>query len=470
MSHDLMTESPSPQTTQERIHDALRSYFKGHQVTMLPDALWTKMLEGFLVDVATTGWTGWVKILPEDVGLSSAAYAVLDLRWGSINILDPSLRTKLATVRNAAITLPNKWGRKVRWGQYIPVTAMTRFRDSFEQIQAEWQPLIDEWVAQYDQYYQYAVEQVEQLALQAVTVATKLDEPLRAKHIAPTEIQDRILQSYPSIAMIRDFTLDYAVSLIPTPQLTAQHVAELELIEEEKKQRLATLRAEIETRQYEQEADRLKALNAVDLETRKQQQREALLREEHQRLQKELTSKSEQLLNEFYTGYALEIRQRLHEVLQYTIDGVRKGKLTPASTRSLRLVLDELKDLIADDDLEMIQMRERLHGILESDNSSRDLSERIAPMAEELGILLQTSIMALGEQPRMPRRNTKTEFLPQDILHELGDADLEERVRLARHRVGLDSSLAEDLVAGSSLTVEDLQRRSRRFEPVGYEA
>ena len=76
----------------------------------------------------------------------------------------------------------------------------------------------------------------------------------------------RLLESYPDEeTILNDFTIDYQVNFIPTPQLVAQHTADLEVIEQEKQTRLAQIRVEAEQRAYQDTEERLRALNAISL-------------------------------------------------------------------------------------------------------------------------------------------------------------------------------------------------------------
>lgn len=461
-----MTVAPeAPSTTQERIHDTLRSYFQGRNVTIDTDSMWTKMLEGFLVQVASRSWTGWVKVLPDDLGLpaESDAYKALNLRWGSIKILHPEVANALNKIRTNAIRLPKKWGRKVRWGMYIPMTAMKRFRDEFQELETDWNKAIRSWIDGYDEYYQYAIDQTALLAKQAATVADQLHV---ANPLSQDAIQTRILDYYPMPDVIAEYQITYDVNFIPTPQLAAKHIADLEVIEQQKRVQLEELRRITEQREFEFEEERLKALNAIDIQERIQEDRMEVMRSERQRLQTDLAAQRDKLLDEFYQGYAIEIRQRLHEALQYAIEGVRQGKLAPSATRSLRNVLDEISSLAMDEDQEMVEMSAHLDRLLSTRVSAAgERVQQLETTIEELGILLQTSILAMGEQPRMPSRSHDLPAVQgQDILAELKGIDLDQRVRQARETVGLSCSLAEDLISGSGLTLGDLERRSRRFE------
>ena len=71
------------------------------------------------------------------------------------------------------------------------------------------------------------------------------------------------------------------------------------------------------------------------------------------------------------------------------------------------------------------------------------------------------SILAMGEQPRMPRRGGE-EIIPQDVLVELPAESnaFQESVRQARQRSGLDSSLAEVLVG--AIGPDEIRRRRQR--------
>jgi hypothetical protein len=104
------------------------------------------------------------------------------------------------------------------------------------------------------------------------------------------------------------------------------------------------------------------------------------------------------------------------------------------------------------------QMEKKLSAMLESVEKRKATAADMQGTIEDFGMLLQTSILAMGDQPRMPRRQ---EIRPQNSIMELpADALLGETVRQARQRTGLDTSLAEILVDAGGLDLGTL--RSRR--------
>lgn len=116
-------------------------------------------------------------------------------------------------------------------------------------------------------------------------------------------------------------------------------------------------------------------------------------------------------------------------------------------------------------------MRVRLKELL-GEPGQGGKNDAIKQSIEDMGVLLQTSILALSEQPRMPRRKG-VEIAPQDVLAELpAEADaFRAEVRNARERAGLDSSLAETLI--ETVSLDDLRRRPRRgldHDDLGEEA
>lgn len=150
------------------------------------------------------------------------------------------------------------------------------------------------------------------------------------------------------------------------------------------------------------------------------------------------------LLAEFYRGYAVEIRQRLHERFMVLIEDARTGRIKPQATRSLRVALDEIRHLIVDDDAEIRHMSERLQTLIGQADDPID-AQRIRREIEAFGVLLQTEILALGEAPRLPQRMTAPPLDVTELLPAHPDA-MQHALRQHRRRCGLDHSLAETLV------------------------
>jgi hypothetical protein len=87
-----------------------------------------------------------------------------------------------------------------------------------------------------------------------------------------------------------------------------------------------------------------------------------------------------------------------------------------------------------------------MSAMMESVEKRKTTAADMQGTIKDFGMLLQTSILAMGDQPRMPKRQGQ-EIRPQDRIMGLpADALLGDTVRQARQRTGLDTSLAEILV------------------------
>lgn len=135
--------------------------------------------------------------------------------------------------------------------------------------------------------------------------------------------------------------------------------------------------------------------------------------------------------------------------------------MSPLAARSLRMILTGIKDLALDDDQEIQQMEHCLSAIMDSVEKRKTTPAEMQGTIEDVGMLRQTSILAMGAQPRMPKRQGQA-VVAQDSIMELPADALLGAHGQARQRTGLDTSLAEILVDAGGLSLDTL--RSRRTQ------
>lgn len=447
------------------ITQILTDYFDQHRVIAVSDP-WSRIMDGFLVRVHVRQWCGDISLEPSDLGLTREGYAELDraLRWGHINLLDSDLKSVFGTITSRARQLVKKWGRTVHWGEFVPLNAVPRFKEEFAALEQEWRLTIERWLENYDAHRQESERRAVALARQAADTAQRLGS---GTVNVPAMVQ-RLMSQYPSVDAIRSrFALSYEISFIPTPTLEAEQAAYVEQVEQARQQELERRRLafeqELERRRRdgemeaaEAEMERLRVLAQISAEEAKQADKVRLIREHKEQLTAELEQKKQRLLDEFYRGYALDIRQRLHESLVFLMEGVQAGRFSSAAKRSLRLVLDEIAVLALDDDVEIQQMRQKL---TEVSAGSQVKPAEVARDIEDLGVLLQSGILAMGQTPRLPKGRDRLPLDAEVVLPQQ-DEMLRSDLRQRRERLGLDSSLVETLVEGGA----DLHRRRERFE------
>lgn len=439
----------------------LRDYFDGHSVVAVKDP-WSRIVDGFLVRVHVTRWPGRVSLSAEDFGLATGEYDQLagKVRWGSLDLLPDEVGGTLESVATLARRLPQVWGRVVHWGQFVPMSAMTPFREAWTELDMRWNSALDTWLDDYDTHRVTALARAHAFAVQSWRNARRID-PERfpdGEHVAFIDrAVGRMMESYPSSTELRRrYTLTYELSFIPTPGLEAEQALYAETVALEREEQLQELKRQAELRQYAHELERVQALAALSVEEIKQREKLELVRAFREETTKQLQEQQARLLHEFYQGYALDIRQRLHESLMLLVEGVQGGTIRPQATRSLRVVLDEIRHLALDDDEEIRQMQQRLSELLAQDRIS---PATVQQQIEDFGVLLQTSILALGATPRVPKR--MVDGAPLDALALLPEepTDLAAELATRRQRAGLSSSLAEALAGSSELAPSPLRRR-----------
>lgn len=435
-----------------RMTEALRQYFDTHRVVPVHDP-WTRILDGFVVRVHITMWPGKVRLHADDFGLDAEAYAELNgkVRWGTLDLRPDDIGPVFDSLATRARALPHTWGVRVHWGLFVPHTAIDRFRAAWQELEAQWHAAVAAWVDHYDACRAAAVNRAAIFARQAWNVAHRVKgDRLNATQYAQQDafvdrLVPRLLADYPTPDEIRRrFTMQYELAFIPTPTLQAEQAAYVAEVTAAHLHRLEAMRREAELRAAEDELRKARLLAEIDAEHMKQQEKLRIVQAFAEETKRKLRDEQQRLLAEFYRSYAVEIRQRLHESLMLLIEGVRAGRIKPQATRSLRVVLDEIRHLVLDDDAEIRHMSERLQTLIGQAGDPID-AQRIRREIESFGVLLQTEILALGEAPRLPQRMTAPPLDVTELLPVHPDA-MQHALRHHRRRCGLDHSLAETLV------------------------
>lgn len=460
-------EPPAAESPLDVIGAAVRRYFDGKHVSAVRDP-WSRLVDGFLIRVHITRWPGMVRLTADDLGLDAEAYAEVagKMRWGTLNLLPDEIGEELESITVSARALPEKWGRRVHWGLFVPLSAMPRFRADWERLETRWEAALTRWEDEYEHHRTTAIQRATYLAERAWDVAHRV-KPGKlptmgwdARDTALTRLVARLVRDYPPVTSLRArFTLTYEVSFIPTPALEAEQAAYVAEIHAEHERRLAAMRRQMELDTVRDELERARLLNELSVEEAKQRAKAEEVRRYAEETKQRLREAQTRLLDSFYRGYALDIRQRLHESLQLLIEGVRMGRIRPAATRSVRVVLDEIRHLAFDDDAEIQQMQRHLDALL-APGEPID-SDTLQATIEDFGVLLQSAILALGETPRLPKRMTTPAL---DIRDELPDdpALHAHHLRMRRERCGLPDSLVETLLDhGGTLPIPPRQRADR---------
>jgi hypothetical protein len=489
-------------STTEELTDILRRYFDARSITPVEDP-WSRIIDGFLIQVHVKRWPGFVSLGAQDFGLPEEDFKRLEnnIQWARLNLLTPEVRGVCESAANSMRELTKRYGRRVHWGEFVPLTALDRFKAEWLEYRARWEKALDWWQANYDDARKWAIDQVAYLAsktwLRINNLPTwVLDEsqedwpvsyearrfidPWCQKNVDENVVGNldrsqeviierhdtyvdsmvqRIMREYPPREDIRKrFSVDYDMSYIPTPTFQVEQAAYAEQLQLERDAALARQKFEIEQDQLLQEAEKLALISELSEQQLKQEAKLKAVREYNQKLRTELEQKKSQILDTFYRGYALDVRQRFHESLQYLIEGVNKGRFTPGASRSVRAMLTQVEAIMFEDDEEVQEMVAKCNALLEQDDFT---PEQIAQDLDDLSLLLRTSIMAMGDRPRVPARmqgELKAELLPGE-LDAATAPQFAEKIRTARVRAGLSSSLAETLIIEANLGPQDLRRR-----------
>lgn len=468
------TSRPSPMDT---IAELLGSYFDRHSVIPVKDP-WTRIMDGFLYDVHVSLWDGFVALKPHHYGLTNKEYEDEhineSLTWGKFALLDEELRSIFTTCATQARDLPKKFGWRVHWGIYVPLTAQREYEETWAKLESNWNDVLTKWEDNYSEYRERAIKRVRGLAANAYRVKCKLqpnavlgaDEYLAYENFAQ-EMIDQLMVMFPEPDELRTrYRLWFDVAFIPSPLLEAEQAKYAAEVAAQQERELERIRHEAEMERAGNELDYLRRLEEVKLAEEKVRLKRKLLDEHEAKTREGLKKRADRLYRDFQRKYAAELRNRLHESLILVTEGIKNGKLTPQASRSLRVVLDELKHIIQDGDVEMSQLRAKLDSMLGEPGSGGFTPAAVGQAIVDLTGLIQYEIYALGEVPRVPKRMQRDDYKwPVDVTKTLSNDStvFVEQVRQMHERAGLESSLA-DVFAEGGFTLSQLEERRQRWD------
>lgn len=445
----------------DSIGEAVRSYLRLAAPPEIVRDPWSRLADGLLVRVHVSRWDGEVRLSADDLGLDATTYrdVLSRIRWGGLTLL-PENGKRFSSLETRFRRLPERWGVAVHWGRFVPVSAWESFRRDWDALQQEWEELLKAWEESYDSARAAAEKAAYAFAASSATHARRLGRLSSAEEAEwRARLAERILAHYPPVDEIRRrFAVSYETAIIPRPSLDLEETHRIEALQEAQRQRLAELQRQATLAALRDHAERLRLEREIDDMTAHIRAREAVIREELSRMRAEARARAQRLLTHFEMTYARQIRERLWSSLQHVAAALQNGRMTPMATSSLRRTIQELRQIAMADDAEIGAMLDRLdraigpRGVRRRDYgpSPADLERQIADM----GMLLQTSIIALGGHVR--RGGTAT--APIDAT--AGDAPLTIDVRGAVRRLDLPASLAQTLVEQAALTRAELRRLS----------
>jgi hypothetical protein len=458
--------------------DVLSQYF-GKRIGYVADP-WSQLAEGFLVKMHATKPNCHFALTAADYGVDISKYgdAADYMKAGRIDLLEASVRSATESIATQWRELPKKWGVHLHWGLFVPLNAWERFDADARGLQTKWAEALGDWIDNYSAYRERAELRLRIMAEQAwrnaqqlgaETIMTRDDWRDMAKWI--DGVAWRAMQDYPQRSQIRDlYELEYDQSFIPMPSLTEAQASWVEQVQADKAAKLELAKKQLEIDKTVKEAEYMEAWTKLSAAEQRARERRKLVAEYAKKMRADLEQKKAEALRVFYAGYSLQLRQRLYASISLVVEAVRAGEMSKKGERkipapasiSLRTTIAELENLRLDNDEEITAMLETCKRLLGEPQSGDFTAAKVGQAIENMGVVLQTSILALGGVPKGPRR-LKAEI---DVLSELPserESFLAE-VRKRRQAIGEFESLGEAMIAGERLSPADLRGRRTRFK------
>ncbi len=442
---------------------ALQNYFDLGRVSAVADP-WSRIVDGVVVEVHASKWEGFATLKMEHLGLGAGLDEALNrlVHAGQINLMDTELMSAIDGAISQARQLPTKWGIRVHWGKFVPLSALSAFQADFNAAKQRFDEAIEKFEANYDEYRKEAMRRVILLARQAWMVANAIQDQttLDREEYADMDrfaayLVQQLLQKYPTRDSLRGrYELSFDTSFIPTPELEAEQLAYAQRVRVETEQWADRRRAEMEREYADDLLAKEQALTALTLEQAKNERKREVLADMEKKQRASLRQQQAKIVKEFYEGWALEIRQRLHAALMLVMEGITTGKFKGPTITSLKNVIEVIEQMTLDDDTEIMGMVKTLRGYLQTPKAKAFSEPAVQQTIRDFGTLLQTSILMFDGEPRVPERLDREYALRTvPILAGLDD------IRRVRERVGLDKSLAESLAEVPEFSNRLMSRR-----------
>lgn len=461
----------------EGLADTLTQYF-GKRIGYVADP-WSQLAEGFLLKMHASKPDCHFTLTPADFGVDISKYgnAAEYMKAGRIDLMEASIRSQLDSLGVQWRQLPKKHGVALHWGLFVPLNAWPNIMADAADLRGKWDAALNEWITEYWVYRGNAEARVRVMAEQSWRNAQQLGADAimtRAAWLDMAQwidgVVSRAMDSYPERDKIRElYDLDYEQSIIPMPAVIEAEASWIEQVQFDKLARLEVAQRQLEIDKTIKEAEYISEWNKLSLVQQKAQARQALVQEYAEKTRQGLQQKKAEALRTFYAGYALQLRMRLYSSISLVVECLRAGEMgkkgrniTPQASGSLRSMVAELDAVRLDNDEEIEAMLAECRRLLGEPTKGEFTSANVGQAIEAMGVVLQTSILALGGVPKGPRK-LKAEI---DVLSELPQGKVEFAAELRRRRqvIGDFESVGEALIKGEHLGPSDLRKRRARFE------
>jgi hypothetical protein len=398
-----LSESETSDIERQRSKVASRLGVHSDDVEVRLDITATKLArEGVLVDMHIARERFEKQLSAEDLGLDADSDEYKDFLAQYINLgrkrLIPALYLrKLSALETRARRLLRGYSFQTAWGHFVPYKVYDDIKNGLAEIEREYRKVYDEILERYDSirfstYMEYRKAAVEVYR----TLKKDPDCPVPEEFI--DSFANRVMNHFPEKRAIADsYRFEVNLSFIPVTSTMLEMEAHM-----------AEARVKLETQQ--KIAEQVK-------ETYRRQ------------------------VKNFVSDLAVHLRTMIFEAVSAARENLLKhGNLPGPSVRSLRLIVEKVKELNFMNDRQVLQYVKELTDMLVRSAEGRekgDISDLLQKIAEDNRRVL----LALGHEPRAVRNRGK---IINEDLKEMENAPVGRRTRRGsiHENMGLDIAVS----------------------------
>lgn len=386
----------------------------GQEIRM-EDPKWLSLMqEGVIVRLHVCRWRMTTRLVLDDLGLSNGeGEAVKDelIQLGEKLLMPAEIVRKLNSLEAQGRMCLARHGFSTYWGVLVPASAYEVWKKENEDLAAQYMGVKQTVVDDLERLRAELAESYEDAARTAYRRAKKLDPASMKRAQVYQEAAyvrkfvKRVLALIPDVNTINtSFSWQAEITYVPLPSLLAQEQAQAENIRADAVQKRA-------------EAGAWAAMNADVLAQARAEKAERI--------------------DGFLADVAKQLRSMVFDVCADVLASIKKndGKLLGRSSTQLKNLCTQVERLNFYGDKDIEDSLNTVKGMLNAGSDVRDAGE-IAGALADIATITRSSLLSLGEAPRMPK------------LVGVAEVPTFEDVRRARRSLKLDAVEIEPVETG----------------------
>lgn len=426
----------------------------GDHVYVQSDALMTRLAqEGYLITPHVGRCRFSAAMRPQDVGLDPSnpehrEFVKKYLRLGSKGLLPSEILEELDSIDNSIRRLvKEKYGIPTALGSFVPYKNLELMKKEIEELKARYFEIRDEIYEKYDELRAVTRKDYREfgerhLAILKAARKAALDVSRKQDELTDEQIVEEFVSStmkaFPDKeSAYRSFYVTLDVGVVQTTAFLSEQQARMELVSKRK-------------RQFEQELALIERQLTEETLVQKERERQRLLFErervktklaQEKMKQKAIADATEQIkakylpqLEQVFADIAGAVHGILYDTLTQVNEALKtNGSLRPANSKSIRSLVEKVRNLQVEPDAEVEGWIVKLKNIVDTPPKDRNY-QHIREVLEEIREQSAKTILSIGRTPRTLRGAELPDL--EVAIEEIEVARRQERT--PRTQIGMD--------------------------------